>query len=63
MLYLRENMFYILFNNFFYYFFIIFRLYLLSINPISAGVPENQDMLGGGVNLTPPLNPMFDVKI
>ena len=32
-------------------------------NPISAGVLENQDMLGG-VNLTPPpLNPMFDVQI
>ena len=29
-------------------------------NLISAGVLENQDMLGG-VNLTPPLNPMFDV--
>ena len=28
--------------------------------PISAGVLENPDMLGG-VNLTPPLNPMFDV--
>ena len=34
------------------------------VNPISAGVVENQDMLGGGVNLTPPpLNPMFDVQI
>ena len=33
-------------------------------NPIPAGVLENQDMLGGGVNLTPPpLNPMFDVQI
>ena len=33
------------------------------INPISAGVLENQDMVGG-VNLThPPLNPMFDVQI
>ena len=33
------------------------------INPISAGVLENQDTLGG-VNLTPrPLNPMFDVQI
>ena len=31
------------------------------LNPISAGVLENQDMLGGGVNLTPPLNPMFDM--
>jgi len=32
-------------------------------NPISAGVLENKDMLGG-VNLTPPpLNPMFDVQI
>jgi len=37
----------------------------LSVNPISAGVLENQDMLGGGVNLTPPhpLNPMFDVQM
>ena len=34
------------------------------LNPIPAGVLENQDMLGGGVNLTPsPLNPMFDVQI
>ena len=33
------------------------------LNPIPAGVLENQDMLGG-VNLTPPpLNPMFDVQI
>ena len=32
------------------------------INPIPAGVLENQDTLGG-VNLTPhPLNPMFDVQ-
>ena len=30
-----------------------------TFNPISAGVLENQDMLGGG----PPLNPMFDVQI
>ena len=29
-------------------------------NPIPAGVLENQYTLGG-VNLTPPLNPMFDV--
>ena len=34
---------------------------VLIINPIPAGVLENQDTLGGGVNLTPPLNPMFDV--
>ena len=33
------------------------------INPIPAGVLENQDMLRGRVNLTPPLNPMFDVQI
>ena len=33
------------------------------INPISAGVLENQDMLGGGQFDPPPLNPMFDVKI
>jgi len=31
-------------------------------NPISAGVLENQDMLGGG-QFDPPLNPMFDVQI
>ena len=36
---------------------------LFSINPIRAEVLENQDTLGGGVNLTPPLNPMFDVQI
>ena len=30
---------------------------------LSAGVLENQDTRGGGVNLTPPLNPMFDVQI
>ena len=35
----------------------------LELNPISAGVLENRDMLGG-VNLSPsPLNPMFDVQI
>jgi len=33
-----------------------------SINPIPAGVLENQDTLGV-VNLTPPLNPMFYVQI
>ena len=34
----------------------------IHINPIPAGVLENQDMLG--VKLTPPpLNPMFDVQI
>ena len=32
------------------------------INPIPAGVLENQDTLGG-VNLTPPQNPMFYVQI
>jgi len=31
------------------------------INPIPAGVLENQDMLGGGQFDPPPLNPMFDV--
>ena len=36
---------------------------MFAFNPIPAGVLENQDMLGGGVNLTPPLNPMFDVQI
>ena len=38
---------------------------LSMINPISAGVFEHQDMLGGStINLTPPpLNPMFDVQI
>ena len=34
----------------------------MSINPISAGVLENQDMLGWGVKFDPPLNPMFVVK-
>ena len=34
-----------------------------EINPISAGVLENQDMLGGGSQFDPPLNPMFDVQI
>ena len=34
------------------------------LNPIPAGLLENQDMLGGVVNLTPPpLNPMFYVQI
>ena len=33
-----------------------------NINPIPAGVLENQDTLGG-VNLTPPLNFMFYVQI
>ena len=32
-------------------------------NPIPAGVLENQDTPEGGVNLTPPLNPMFYVQI
>jgi len=32
-------------------------------NPISAGVLENQDMLGGGNLTPPPQNPMFGVKI
>ena len=35
---------------------------LKCFNPISAGVLENQDMLGGG-QFDPPLNPMFDVQI
>ena len=39
------------------------NLFLKFLNPISAEVLENQDMLGGDVNVTPPLNPMFDVKI
>ena len=34
----------------------------MFINPISAGVLENHDMLGG-CQLDPPLNPMFDVQI
>ena len=34
------------------------RCFQKNINPISAGVLENQDMLGA-----PPLNPMFDVQI
>ena len=34
------------------------------LNPIPAGVLENQDMLGGGGQFDPPpLNPMFDVQI
>ena len=40
---------------------LIFFLHI-AINPIPAGVLENQDTLGG-VNLTPPLNPMFYVQI
>ena len=32
------------------------------LNPIPAGVLENQDMLGGG-QFDPPSNPMFDVQI
>ena len=39
-----------------------FNCIIQSFNPIPAGVLENQDMLGG-VNLTPPLNPMFYVQI
>ena len=37
----------------------------MVVNSIPAGVLENQNMLGVGVNLTPPLslNPMFDVQI
>ena len=40
-------------------------LYELNMfNPISAGVLENEDMLGGGQFEPPsPLNPMFDVQI
>ena len=38
------------------------QIELENVNPIPAGVLENQDMLGG-VNLTPPLNPMFYVQI
>ena len=34
-----------------------------QFNPISAGVLENQDTLGGGQFDPPPLNPMFDVQI
>ena len=34
-----------------------------ALNPISAGVLENKDMLGGGQFDPPPLNPMFDVQI
>ena len=33
-----------------------------TINPIPAGVLENQDMLGGG-QFDPPVNPMFYVQI
>ena len=38
----------------------ILRIHCFNLIP--AGVLENQDMLGG-VNLTPPLNPMFYVQI
>ena len=35
-----------------------------TVNPIFAGVLENQYMLGGGqFDTPPPLNPMFDVQI
>ena len=34
----------------------------MSINPISAGVLENQDILGGG-QFDPPINLMLDVQI
>ena len=37
--------------------------YKKLLNPISAGVLENQDMLGGGQFDPPPLNLMFDVQI
>ena len=33
------------------------------VNPIPAGVLENQDTLGGGNLTPPPLNPMFYVQI
>ena len=40
------------------------KLHFVFLNPISAGVLENQDMLGGvGQFAPPPLNPMFDVQI
>ena len=39
-------------------------LLINQINPIPAGVLENQDMLRGGqFDPPPPLNPMFDVQI
>ena len=40
-------------------------IFNISLNPISAGVIENQDMMGGGQFDPPPspLNPMFDVQI
>ena len=41
----------------------LYGKYLFLLNPISAGVLENQDMLGGGQFDPPPLNPMFNVKI
>ena len=49
--------------------FLCYRFFLMdleksvffSLNPIPAGVLENQDMLGGGSIWPPPLNPMFDV--
>ena len=39
------------------------KLLYLYLNPIPAGVLENQDTRGEGVNPPPPLNPMFDVQI
>ena len=42
---------------------IVARNIKLPFNPISAGVLENQDMLGGGQFDPLPLNPMFDVQI
>ena len=42
---------------------ILINDYSVFLNPISAGVLENQDMLGGGSIRPPPINPMFDVQI
>ena len=37
--------------------------FIERINPIPAGVLENQDTLGGGQFDPPPLNPMFNIQI
>ena len=45
------------------FFCIIIQKQIHTINPIPAGVLENQDTLGGGQFDPPPLNPMFYVQI
>ena len=41
----------------------VLPLCLALLNPIPAGVLENQDTLGGSICPPPPLNPMFYVQI